>query len=385
MSKPFMVGAWRQTHTTNSHAYIYYMFDVALESLEWQRPQEDALQRLIRGRELDLLWSGEPNLRTEELRSFLQVAPLAAWSKFCHNGSIHLTHNRDCKESLLSSSLYIIYTVYWQTKFSLFDSSVFQRQESRMNFISCLKSVSMRIEVGTLPWLMTEDRDIPILRIAMVYTAHEEPLLRTQARNAMLTLFSKIKIGDGQLLRTALEMAKSRKLGWVIGKSWQWTWHVMPLYWTRWLGKASCWRIYALSRLSHLSFWSICFLTGDGTLLPHKFHTSLVETSMMSLSTFSCILDFPGCRPLCALYFGRIGQTWHKQPKTGMRRLCKNGHFVKRTVFLIPHKGVRDGGRYGTTTFWKAKSKAFARAGCAVLYPQIYVYQNGVNICNWLA
>ncbi|CAL1157893.1 unnamed protein product [Cladocopium goreaui] len=112
--------------------------------------KEDALQRLIRGRELDLLWSGEPDLRTEE---------------------------------------------------------------SRMNFISCLKSVSMRIEVGTLPWLMTEDRDIPILRMAMVYTAHEEPLLRTQARNAMLTLFSKIKIGEGQLLRTALEMAKSRKLG----------------------------------------------------------------------------------------------------------------------------------------------------------------------------
>ena len=82
-----------------------------------------------------------------------------------------------------------------------------------MNFISCLKSVSMRIEVGTLPWLMTEDRDIPILRMAMVYTAHEEPLLRTQARNAILTLFSKIKIGEGQLLRTALEMAKSRKLG----------------------------------------------------------------------------------------------------------------------------------------------------------------------------
>ena len=82
-----------------------------------------------------------------------------------------------------------------------------------MNFISCLKSVSMRIEVGTLPWLMTEDRDIPILRMAMVHTAHEEPLLRTQARNAMLTLLSKIKIGEGQLLRTALEMAKSRKLG----------------------------------------------------------------------------------------------------------------------------------------------------------------------------
>ena len=302
----------------------------------------------------------------------VQVAPLAAWSKFCHNGSIHLTHNRDCKESLLSSSLYSIYTVYWQTKFSLFDSSVFRRQESRMNFISCLKSVSMRIEVGTLPWLMTEDRDIPILRMAMVHTAHEEPLLRTQARNAMLTLLSKIKIGEGQLLRTALEMAKSRKLGWVIGKSWHCTWHVMPLYWTRWLGRRhaggfmrchDC-RTWVSGPFVSWQEMAHCSLT--------QFHTSLVEPSMtMSLSTFSCILDFPGCRPLCALYCGRIGQTWHKQPKTGMHRLCKNGHFVKRTVFLIPHKGVRDGGRYGTTTFWKAKSKAFARAGCAVLYPQI--------------
>ena len=82
-----------------------------------------------------------------------------------------------------------------------------------MNFVSCLKSVCMRIEVWTLPWLMTEDKDIPILRVAMAYTAHEEPLLRTQARSAMLTLLSKIKMGEGPLLRTALDMAKSRKLG----------------------------------------------------------------------------------------------------------------------------------------------------------------------------
>ena len=270
MSKSFMVRAWRQTDMTNSHAYIYYMFDVALESLEWQRPQEDALQRLIRGRELDLLWSGEPDLHTEELGSCASCAPCGVkqvlYSFVTMAQSIWPTTEIARK---VFSHLLSIYTVYWQTKFSLFDSSVFRRQESRMNFISCLKSVSMRIEVGTLPWLMTEDRDIPILRMAMVYTAHEEPLLRTQARNAMLTLLSKIKIGEGELLRTALEMAKSRKLGWVIGKSWHCTWHVMPLYWTRWLGKASCWRIYALSRLSHLSFWSICFLTGDGTLLPH--------------------------------------------------------------------------------------------------------------------
>ena len=53
-----------------------------------------------------------------------------------------------------------------------------------MNFVSCLKTVSMRIDVETLSFLMT-DSDIPILRVAMAYTAHEEALLRTQARNAM--------------------------------------------------------------------------------------------------------------------------------------------------------------------------------------------------------
>ncbi|CAL1147302.1 unnamed protein product [Cladocopium goreaui] len=111
--------------------------------------EEDVFQRLIIGRELDVLWSGEPDLRIEE---------------------------------------------------------------NRMNFVSCLKTVSMRIDVETLPFLMT-DSDIPILRVAMAYTAHEEALLRTQARNAMLALFSKMKMGEEQLLRTALEMAKSRKLG----------------------------------------------------------------------------------------------------------------------------------------------------------------------------
>ena len=82
-----------------------------------------------------------------------------------------------------------------------------------MNFISCVKTISMRISVETLPFLVTEDSDIPLLGVVMAYTAHEEALLRTQARNALLTLLSKMKMGDSQLLRTALEMAKSRKLG----------------------------------------------------------------------------------------------------------------------------------------------------------------------------
>ena len=59
--------------------------------------KEDVFQRLIIGRELDVLWSGEPDLRIDELGSLCklyQVVPLAARSKFCYNGSIHLTRNR---------------------------------------------------------------------------------------------------------------------------------------------------------------------------------------------------------------------------------------------------------------------------------------------------
>ena len=236
-----------------------------------------------------------------------------------------------------------------------------------MNFVSCLKSVCMRIEVGTLPWLMTEDKDIPILRVAMAYTAHEEPLLRTQARSAMLTLLSKIKMGEGPLLRTALDMAKSRKLGWVIGKSWHWTWHVMSLHWREELSELC-------HVLSHLSFWSICFLKGDLLLAPS---------------------DSPGCQPHCAHCCGRIGARWHKQRKRGMLPFFRNGHSLRRTVYPIPKKGWRDGGGHNAT-FSKAKSEAFAKsvfsnsfwlcrrndapwAGCAVLYPQISV----PKWCSW--
>ena len=120
----------------------------------------------------------------------------------------------------------------------------------------------------------------------------------------------------------------------------------------------------------------------------------------MSLSTFDCIPDFQGCRPLCALCCGRIGQTWHLQPKAGMLRLCKNGHSVKRTVFPVPHKGVRVGGQYGTRPSEKRRTRLLQnlnsqilfkqkqhrpRAGCTVLYPQIYVYQRdviGLGFCE---
>ena len=168
------------------------------------------------GRELYVLWSGQPDLRIEELGmagngwerlgtagngwEVVQVAPCGAKQVrfFYYNGSIHLTRKR----ALFANSNSVFC-----------DSSLFQRQENRMNFISCVKTISMRISVETLPFLVTEDSDIPLLGVVMAYTAHEEALLRTQARNALLTLLSKMKKSDGQLLRTALEMAKSRKLG----------------------------------------------------------------------------------------------------------------------------------------------------------------------------
>ena len=90
----------------------------------------------------------------------------------------------------------------------------------------------------------------------------------------------------------------------------------------------------------------------------------------MSLSTFDCIPDFQGCRPLCALCCGRIGQTWHKQPKTGMLQLCKNGHSVKRTVFPVPHKGVRVGGQYGTRPSEKRRTRLLQNLNSQILFKQ---------------
>ena len=90
----------------------------------------------------------------------------------------------------------------------------------------------------------------------------------------------------------------------------------------------------------------------------------------MSLSTFDCIPDFQGCRPLCALCCGRVGQTWHKQPKAGMLRLCKNGHSVKRTVFPVPHKGVRVGGQYGTRPSEKRRTRLLQNLNSQIFFKQ---------------
>ena len=40
-----------------------------------------------------------------------------------------------------------------------------------MNFISCVKTISMRISVETLPFLVTEDSDIPLLGVANPFRA----------------------------------------------------------------------------------------------------------------------------------------------------------------------------------------------------------------------
>ena len=40
-----------------------------------------------------------------------------------------------------------------------------------MNFISCVKTISMRIKVETLPFLVTEDSDIPLLGVANPFRA----------------------------------------------------------------------------------------------------------------------------------------------------------------------------------------------------------------------
>lgn len=82
-------------------------------------------------------------------------------------------------------------------------------EEHRMHFVACIKKVCMEVPVAGLPYLMTDDGSIPILKAVMPFTAHDEALVRTQARSAMLTLFTKLKMGESKLLHIALDMAKS--------------------------------------------------------------------------------------------------------------------------------------------------------------------------------
>ena len=89
------------------------------------------------------------------------------------------------------------------------------RQEHLQFFVSALKTVCMRTSVESLPYLMTEDRDLPVFRRAMAYTAYDEALVRTMARSAQLWIFPKLKQNQ-ELLCIALDIARSEMLGLVI-------------------------------------------------------------------------------------------------------------------------------------------------------------------------
>ena len=107
-------------------------------------------------------------------------------------------------------------------------------------------------------------------------------------------------------------------------------------------------------------------------MLPQTFHTSLVETFMKSDVIEHIRLHPRFSRlptPLCTLLW-QNGQTWHKQPKAGMLRLCKNGHSVKRTVFPVPHKGVRVGGQYGTRPSEKRRTRLLQNLNSQILFKQ---------------
>ncbi|CAK8986556.1 unnamed protein product [Durusdinium trenchii] len=81
-------------------------------------------------------------------------------------------------------------------------------EEHLQFFVSALKTVCMRTSVESLPYLMTEDRDLPVFRRAMAYTAYDEALVRTMARSAQLWIFPKLKQNQ-ELLCIALDIAKS--------------------------------------------------------------------------------------------------------------------------------------------------------------------------------
>ncbi|CAK8994475.1 unnamed protein product [Durusdinium trenchii] len=81
-------------------------------------------------------------------------------------------------------------------------------EEHLQFFVSALKTVCMRTSVEYLPYLMTEDRDLPVFRRAMTYTAYDEALVRTQARSAQLWFYPKLKQNQ-ELLCIALDIARS--------------------------------------------------------------------------------------------------------------------------------------------------------------------------------
>ncbi|CAK9004994.1 unnamed protein product, partial [Durusdinium trenchii] len=81
-------------------------------------------------------------------------------------------------------------------------------KEHLQSFVSALKTVCTRTSVESLRNLMTGDRDLPVFRRAVAYAAYEEALVRTQARNAQLSLWRTLKQNQ-ELLCIALDIARS--------------------------------------------------------------------------------------------------------------------------------------------------------------------------------
>ena len=156
------------------------------------------------------------------------------------------------------------------------------------------------------------------------------------------------------------------------------------------LGKASCWKIYALSRLN---FWSICFLSGDWHIAPSdvsyftcwNIHEVRCHWAHSIASQIFKVAD-----PFVHFAVAELG----KHGTSSQKQECSG--FAK----MVPHKGVRVGGQYGTRPSEKRRTRLLQnlnsqilfkqkqrrpRAGCTVLYPQIYVYQRdviGLGFCE---
>ncbi|CAK8998016.1 unnamed protein product [Durusdinium trenchii] len=90
----------------------------------------------------------------------------------------------------------------------LFSEPDLSVQEHLQSFVSALKTVCTRTSVESLRNLMTGDRDLPVFRRAVAYAAYEEALVRTQARNAQLSLWRTLKQNQ-ELLCIALDIARS--------------------------------------------------------------------------------------------------------------------------------------------------------------------------------
>ena len=88
---------------------------------------------------------------------------------------------------------------------------VSSRQENLQLYMSALKTVALRTQPGACKWLV-DDETLPLFERAMQFAAHDEDIVRTASRNALLLLLTTFK-EQGEVLHIALDMVAQTLLG----------------------------------------------------------------------------------------------------------------------------------------------------------------------------